>query len=172
MEPLRPLILSLSLDETTQAFFDEQRQAYFPRERNYLGAHLTLFHHLPAGREEALRSEMARLCAEQAPLPLTVSGLMFLGRGVAYAVENDALRALHQTLQVRWSIDLTPQDQRALRPHITVQNKVPALTARALYQQLAADFTPFAATGSGLALWAYCNGPWEPVDAWTFRGAV
>jgi len=43
----QPLILTLKLDEESQAFFDKQRALYFPPERNFLKAHLTLFHQLP-----------------------------------------------------------------------------------------------------------------------------
>ena len=42
-----PLILTLTLDEATQAYFNDLRRQHFPPNINYLAAHLTLFHHLP-----------------------------------------------------------------------------------------------------------------------------
>ena len=42
-----PLILTLKLDQASFTRLDALRQAHFPPERNWLSAHLTLFHHLP-----------------------------------------------------------------------------------------------------------------------------
>ncbi|RZK87473.1 MAG: 2'-5' RNA ligase family protein, partial [Hymenobacter sp.] len=98
---------------------------------------------------------------QPALLPLQVTGLKFMGRGVMYTLENAALPALHRHLQRQWEPWLTPQDKQGLRPHITVQNKVDPAVARTLHEELAAGFQPFTAQGTGLALWAYKGGPWE-----------
>jgi len=55
-----PLILTLTLDEASQAFFDEQRRQYFPPKINYLSAHLTLFHALPGAEYDAIAAYLAR----------------------------------------------------------------------------------------------------------------
>lgn len=157
-----PLILTLTLDADSQAFFDEQRRRYFPPKINYLSAHLTLFHALPGTEYATIAADVAAAAARQpAPLPLQVTGLKFMGRGVMYALDNAALPALHRQLQRQWELWLSPQDKQGLRPHITVQNKVDPAVARALHEELAAGFRPFAAQGTGLALWAYRGGPWE-----------
>jgi hypothetical protein len=44
-----------------------------------------------------------------------------------------------------------------------VQNKVPPAVARALHEQLVAEFAPWTAPARGLGLWRYLGGPWEPV---------
>lgn len=155
-----PLILTLSLDEASFRFFNEQRKKYFPPERNFLAAHLTLFHHLPPDDDTiAAVAEAAR--AVEAPLPLAVTGLMRLGGGVAYRIENPALIQLHQALQQSFLPYLKPQDRQPLRPHITVQNKVRPANAEKLYLQLSSSFKPFVASGTGLTLWAYKGGPWQ-----------
>lgn len=157
-----PLILTLMLDEANQAFFDEQRRLYFPPKINYLGAHLTLFHALPGDELATIVTDLGAVAAAQpAPLPLQVTGLKFMGRGVMYTLDNPALPALHKRLQRQWQAWLTPQDQQGLRPHITVQNKVDPAVARRLHEELAAGFQPFEALGTGLALWHYRGGPWE-----------
>ena len=166
-----PLILTLLLDPASQAFFDEQRRRYFPASRNHLSAHLTLFHALPGAEEAAISQELAALAAGQVPLTLAATGVKFMGRGVMYALDCPPLLALHRRLQQQWHGWLTPQDQQKLHPHITVQNKVDPAAARALHEQLAAGFTPFAATGTGLALWAYRGGPWEARQQWLFAAA-
>jgi 2'-5' RNA ligase len=157
-----PLILTLTLDADSQAFFDAQRRRYFPAKINYLSAHLTLFHALPGAEYDAIVADLAAAAAGQpGPLPLAVTGLKCMGRGVMYTLDNPALPALHRRLQRQWQPWLTPQDGQGLRPHITVQNKVDPAVARALHEELAASFQPFEAQGTGLALWAYKGGPWE-----------
>ena len=164
-----PLILTLTLDAASQAFFDAQRRRYFPPKINYLSAHLTLFHALPGAEYEALAADLAALAtAQPAPLPLQVTGLKFMGRGVMYTLANPDLPALHRGLQRQWQPWLSAQDQQGLRPHITVQNKVDPAVARQLHEALTADFQPFEATGTGLALWAYRGGPWELLRRFAF----
>lgn len=164
-----PLILTLTLDAASQAFFDEQRRHYFPPKINYLSAHLTLFHALPAAAAPAIEACLAEVAAAQpTPLPLAVTGLHFMGRGVMYTLDNPDLPALHQRLQRQWQPWLTAQDGQGLRPHVTVQNKVDPAVARALHAELRADFTPFEAQGTGLALWTYRGGPWEPRRLFAF----
>ncbi|MBC8082427.1 MAG: 2'-5' RNA ligase family protein [Hymenobacter sp.] len=164
-----PLILTLALDPAAQRFFEELRQQYFPPPRNLLAAHLTLFHHLPGAEYAAITDYLAQLTAAQAPLRLAVTGLRFLGRGVAYALDCPRLQTLHRRLQTAWQPHLTPQDQQKLTPHVTIQNKADPAAARALHEQLAADFQPFEATGTGLTLWAYRGGPWELLQAFGFE---
>ncbi|UOQ76702.1 2'-5' RNA ligase family protein [Hymenobacter sp. 5516J-16] len=163
-----PLILTLTLDAAAQAHFNELRQLHFPPERNYLHAHVTLFHHLPGPEAPAIAAYLAQVAARSPVLPLQVTGLRFLGRGVAYELQNPDLQHLHKQLQTTWAAWLTPQDQQRLKPHVTVQNKVDPAVARALHQELAAQFVPFEATGIGLTLWAYQNGPWQQLAQFAF----
>ena len=163
-----PLILTLTLDDASQAFFDEQRRRYFPPSRNHLSAHLTLFHALPGAEEASISAYLGQQAAGQAPLTLTATAVKFMGRGVMYSLECPPLEALHRRWQQHWRPLLTAQDQQGRHPHITVQNKVDPAEARALHAQLAAGFEPFTALGTGLALWAYRGGPWEARQQWAF----
>ncbi|WP_460577323.1 2'-5' RNA ligase family protein [Hymenobacter coalescens] len=167
-----PLILTLMLDEAAQAFFDGLRREHFPPARNFLAAHLTLFHHLPGTERASIEAELAARSRALAPFSLAVTGLQFMGRGVAYALDSPETVALHQALQAQWWPHLTPQDQQRRRPHVTVQNKVDPTQARSLYEQLSADFVPFEARGSGLQLWAYRGGPWELLRTFAFGSAT
>lgn len=169
-----PLILTLALDPDSQAFFDELRRQHFPPARNFLRAHLTLFHALPGEARAEISAHLSAVAAAQSPLPLEVSGVQFMGQGVMYRLESPTLRRLHKALQTSWQTDfnfpLSGQDRQPLHPHVTVQNKVSSAQARALHEQLSASFQPFAATGTGLRLWAYCGGPWEEVEGLSFEG--
>lgn len=161
-----PLILTLRLDEESFALFNGLRQRHFPSAINYIDAHLTLFHHLPPVPEvTALLREVA---ARHPVIPLEVPGLMKLGRGVAFRITGPALIELRAYLKGQWAAWLTPQDAQGFRAHVTVQNKVDPSTANALYEELAAGFTPFTAQGTGLSLWEYRGGPWEKVEDFGF----
>lgn len=164
-----PLVLTLTLDEEATKFFNQLRQQHFPAERNYLEAHLTLFHQLPGGEADRLVSELASVSPQYRPLPMAVKEVRLLGRGVAYRLESPLLQQLHRQLQKKWQSYLTAQDQQRLWPHVTVQNKVSPDEAQRLHQQLSKNFTPFEAIGTGLHLWEYRGGPWQSVQQFGFR---
>jgi 2'-5' RNA ligase len=167
---VEPLILTLQMDELAQEWFDRLRELHFPPERNYLGAHLTLFHKLPGEREAEISTDLREICRNRRPLTLTVTGLRSLGRGVAYELSSTELVALRRDLAKRWEPWLGAQDRQGFRPHVTVQNKVAPETAQALREQLLANFSPFEVGGEGLSLSRYLGGPWEPVGAYPFGG--
>ena len=66
-----PIIVTALFAPEDQAWFDRQRQAYFPPERNHLAAHLTMFHHLPPD----LAPELKRRLAEEARAPAPAARL-------------------------------------------------------------------------------------------------
>ncbi|MDP9458053.1 MAG: phosphoesterase HXTX [Actinobacteria bacterium] len=158
------------MDEASQERFDRLREAHFPPERNYLSAHLTLFHHLPGDREGEVVEEIREACGRQQPITLRAAGLLFMGRGVAYKLEAPELVGLRRRLAKAWEPFLTNQDRQGLRPHVTVQNKVSPEKARALHRELEGSFSPFEIRGEGLLLWRYLGGPWEPVGEYPFGG--
>ena len=55
------------------------RDAHFPPERNFLAAHVTLFHHLPGPEHAAIAAALAAVCAEWTPFPVRVARLQSLG---------------------------------------------------------------------------------------------
>ncbi len=163
-----PLILTLTLDDDAQARFDGLRRRHFPPERNHLAAHVTLFHALPD--TAAVRADVRDAAERRAPFPVAVTGLRSLGRGVAYVLAAPDLTELRRDLAYGWEHLLTQQDRQRHAPHVTVQNKVTPEAARALLADLGAGFAPHTVTGTGLALWRYLGGPWEPVDRYPFTG--
>ena len=163
-----PLILTLLMDERSQERFDRLRELHFPPERNYLKAHLTLFHKLPGEREAEISSELRGVCQDREPLTFSVTDLRFLGRGVAYELSSPGLSALRRDLARRWEPWLGAQDRQGFKPHVTVQNKVSPEQARALQKELQATFSPFEVEGLGLSLWRYLGGPWEPAGTYLF----
>ncbi len=165
-----PLILTLRLDADSQKFFNKQRKAYFPPDRDFLDAHLTLFHQLPD--DELTREKLVSIAESQSTFQLQVTGLMFLGSGVAYRLESELLKQLHSNLASRFADELIPQDKQPLRPHVTIQNKVSPEKARGLMNTLSAQFTPFTAHAIGLDLWVYLGGPWQHAFYYEFNKSV
>jgi 2'-5' RNA ligase len=155
------------MDALAQARFDRLREQYFPPERNFIQAHLTLFHTLP--ETEAVRIALTEVAGSTPEFEARVSGVRSLGRGVAYAVESAELMRVHRDLSRQFADVLTAQDRQGFRPHVVVQNKVSGHEAKALLGELSAGFSPFVVMGLGLDLWRYLGGPWEFVEGLRFR---
>ena len=162
-----PLVVTLLLDGDAQRRFDELRSAHFPAQRLVVGAHVTLFHALPGERVDDVRGALAA-AAGRPPFDVTVTGVRFLGRGVAFDLTAPELTRLRGDVAAEFDADLTRQDRQWRHPHVTVQNKVEPAVARALHAQLSAGFTPWTATARGLGLWHYRGGPWEPDAEFAF----
>lgn len=160
-----PLILTLGLDGLSQERFDRLRRTHFPPERNHIPAHLTLLHRLPGDREAEIVADVEEVCERQARI--TPTGLLFLGRGVAYTLDSPDLEAVRGRLAEEWAPWLTAQDHQRFRPHVTVRNKVAPEKARALHEELRAE-APFEVRGESLKLWRYAGGPWEPAGTYPF----
>jgi 2'-5' RNA ligase len=166
------LILTVLLDKSSQERFDFLRDLHFPKKINYLKAHLTLFHKLPA--DVMIYNEIELIATQQLSFKMGVIGLVSIGNGVAFKIESPLLQHLHAGLLKTFEPLLIPQDKQKLWPHITVQNKVPAATANALKEELEENFEPYSIQVEGLVLWEYCNGPWKLHRIYNFtnQGAI
>ena len=159
-------ILTLEMDEASQAWFEGLRQAHYPANLNQIAAHLTLFHTLP---DTAEVDEALRLAAEsQAPFAMQVTGLRPLGRGVAYQVGSRPLLDLHAELVEAFREHLSAQDKQRFQPHVVVQNKSTPERAKLLLTELQAGFQPRRVEAVGLQLWHYLGGPWELAERFEF----
>jgi 2'-5' RNA ligase len=165
-----PIILTLKLDQTSFETLDILRQQYFPRARNFLSAHVTLFHALPGEQELSIRETLQNLCKETPVFPLSFPKLSFLGRGVAVEIQSAELLQLRKTLAANWDASLTVQDKQGFRPHITIQNKVAPDDARRVFDRLAFAWKMADGLGEGLQLWHYLEGPWELIGEFPFVG--
>ena len=165
-----PLIVTALLPESLQSRADQLRQAHFPPERNFLKAHVTLFHALPPSCEAELRAALAGLAREHAPVPAFLTGVMKLGRGTALGIESEAMLALWERLADHFHGLLTPQDEHRPRLHVTIQNKVSLEAAKALQAELLPRIQPREFAFRGFGLHAYRGGPWELVREFAFRG--
>ncbi|MFA4952390.1 2'-5' RNA ligase family protein [Brevundimonas sp.] len=169
MSDLPPLIVTAALDDGAFAWFEDLRQSHFPRLRNKVPAHLTLFHALPGEHEREVARTLKAACQRRSAFPLDVRGPWSLGRGVAYKLASSDLEGLRKELAESFSPWLTRQDSSPYRPHITVQNKVEPDEARLLLETLQLEFEPFQIFAEGLMLWRYLGGPWALVERFEFE---
>lgn len=165
-----PLIVTAELPADLHRWATDLRRAHFPPERNYLEAHVTLFHALPPQIEDELRALLARLAGETPPLPARLEGIMDLGRGTALRLASPALLDLRGLIAERFHGMLSAQDGHAPRLHVTIQNKVTPQEAKALQAELSGIVVPRVFSFNGLELHRYRGGPWEAVRRLAFRG--
>ena len=156
-----PLILTARINESDLEPFDRLRREHFPPERNFLRAHLTMFHRLPGEHLERVVEILEQKAKRQAPIQAEVNGLRHIGAGVAFVIGSPELEQVHATLKSNFSAWLGGQDMQTWRPHITVQNKVSRPTADALFRTLSRGFKPRTVTVEGMDLWRYMSGPWQ-----------
>ncbi len=165
-----PLILTAWLEAHVASRFDAMRRAYFPAARNFIPAHLTLFHALPGCDLGEIEDELAERCWQAEPFTARASGLRFTGNGVAIVIDAPELVALRLGVAQSWAHALSPQDRQRFMPHVTVQNKVTPAHARQTFDALQAVFEPFDVVIEGLELWHYRGGPWSPAGRFPFGG--
>ncbi len=163
-----PIIVTALFGRRDQGWFDAMRREYFPPERNQLDAHLTLFHHLPPSAEHELKHRLTQDTRGVRAPAARVSGLMSLGRGVAFRIDSPELVAIRRHLCEAFAGLLTPQDAGGWRAHVTVQNKVAPGVAKVLLAKLTRDFLAREVEIAGLATWWYRGGPWEPLSRHMF----
>ena len=160
----RAVILAVRMDDVSQDYFNTLREIHFPPERNFLKAHLTLFHKLPDSPETLAKVALIG----SGPFVMQVTGLINLGAGVAFRIESEVLKRLRSELAILFKDDLSAQDRQGFRGHITVSNKTSPEIARKLLSELSLDFKPFEVRALGLDLWSYLGGPWGHREFVTF----
>jgi hypothetical protein len=162
------LIITAELAQDDFSWIEGLRRAHYPRERNQVRAHLTMFHALPPSAEGEVRARLAQIVRRPAPIAM-IAGLMDLGGGVAFRVVSTDLDRIRAELADDLRGLLGAQDNRGWRPHITIQNKVAPKTARALKDSLERGFSPRPLGIRALGLHRYLGGPWEPLANYPFR---
>jgi len=118
-----PFIVTAELPPDVLSWADGLRRAHFPPERNWLEAHVTLFHAFAPSLREELRTVLRDHAAAHPPQDAWITGLMNLGKGTALAIRSPGMVAIREEIADRFHGALTAQDRHPIRLHITVQNK-------------------------------------------------
>ena len=164
-----PLIVTAEFSQDDHAWLEGLRRAHYPMEHNRVPVHLTMFQGLPPSAVEEVQHQLA-LHSTMPPPRATIAGLMNLSSGVAYRVVSDDLEEIRESIADHFHGMLCAPDAAGWRPHITIQNKVPARQAKALLEELEWDFRPRPLGISGMLLHRYRGGPWETLARYSFRG--
>ncbi len=165
-----PIIITADMGKTDQAWANGLRRAHYPAERNYIDAHITLFHHLPPSHLPEIKSRLAGLVKDYPAPAAYLSDVVLLGKAVAFRIDSPELLAMRDELADSFRGLLIPQDQAPPKLHMTVQNKVVPPVAKALHTQLSGSFQPRPLAISALSAHYYRDGPWEHIGRWAFRG--
>jgi 2'-5' RNA ligase len=163
---MAPIIITLAVDPKSKHALDALRKRHFPPERNFIDAHITLFHALDDSREQEIIRDVSAV--EGPPYEITAAKLRSLGRGVAISVQSDRLLAMRAELAAFWDGMLTAQDRERYQPHVTVQNKVSPSEANTLLTTWQPNFVPFTMIATGLSVWRYLGGPWDLIQTVPF----
>ena len=163
-----PLLITAELPPDILAWADDLRRLHYPPERNRLRAHVTLFHGLPPSAEGEVRRLLGEL-AKRPPVDAGISGIWNMGKGTAFDVDSPDMEELHALMRERFAGIMSAQDDRQLRIHITVQNKVSYEAARQLQWELKKGFTPRSFRFRGFGLYAWEEGLWRPIAEYPFR---
>lgn len=158
------------LDDVSSARLDAWRQRWFPPERSFLAAHLTLFHALP--EDDAVLALVQQACAKEERMPVRFARLEKSTRSILVRAEAPVVRRLHDALGrdlvTRFAERVTNQDRQRLVPHVTLVNKANPEHVALATAAIEAAFAPWDGTGDGIAVWRYEGGPWSPVARFAF----
>ena len=168
MDDIAPLIVTALFEDEAQRFFEAKRQQYFPPERNFIPAHLTLFHKLPGADLSDITTVLREATRDTPMPPCDVTGLRFLGFGSCYEIESAELSAVRAGLVSEWDSVLSDQDRRPFNPHVTFQNKADPDIAKAVFALERDRFEPFVTHAVALRLWHYRGGPWDEAGTFPF----
>lgn len=164
-----PLLVTAELDAESFTRLDGLRRRYFPPERNFLPAHVSLFHHLLPGEHGAVARALTEAARRPCPT-LRFGRLRRLERGMAVDVEAPELAEAHRELARVFAAWLTPQDRQPFRPHVTLMNKATPAEAEAAFAGLGAGWAGWEGRGEALLLWRYLGGPWALDSRFAFSG--
>lgn len=157
-------ILTAEMDDDSFAWLDGLRREHFPPARNFLPAHLTMFHRLSSAQTIRLKE----LELPSGPITVSFDAPLALGFGVAITVSSLPLERLRAAARAAMSGEFSRQDGQRWRPHVTIQNKVTPVVARQLHQSMEDKFTPRTGAIMGLLVWEYLGPAWRLADRLPF----
>ncbi len=164
-----PFVLTLEMDGAAFAAFDALRHRHYAPERNFVPAHVTLFHRLPAERAREVKALLRAVAAGEKQIEVEIGEARTLERGVAIFLKSPRLHALREELAAEWWPWLADQDRAGFRPHVTIQTTESEAEARRTLELLRRESIPRRMRGVGLHLWRYRDGPWESEALFRFR---
>lgn len=172
MKTVDPFIVCLKMDRLSFERLSAWRKLYFPPERNFLDAHLTLYHRLPFPAHEIIRDALRNLTMRRESFVLTFEQIvhhqLFLGIKLATPEVVQLKKELDRDLTL-W---LAPQDRQTIVPHVTVSNNGQLEAVDRAKEELEKTFVPWQGRAEGLQLFRYRRGPWEWLEDFSFGADI
>jgi 2'-5' RNA ligase superfamily len=166
MKNKKSLIITLKIDEVSQAFFNEKRKQHFPAYANFTEAHITLLHKLPSDKNMVYET-LQQLCDTKI-FAMQVVGIKNIENFVAYDIDSTTLQNIHSEMQIAFANMLNEKDREILWPHVTVHNKATVYKAFKTHEKLLEDFKPFSITAIGFTTWFYAKKQWTKNEDYFF----
>lgn len=141
------------MDEESEQKLSQLRKRYFPESRNFLKAHITLFHSAP---EEIC--DLWKFGTKN--LEVRFLNPFFLGKGFAVEASCPEI-SNHRKKLLSMDYPFTPQDLSLKKLHVTIQNKEEPGKARKDFEIFKAEWQNFSGEIRGVSIWTYLNGPWK-----------
>ena len=162
----KSLIITLKIDDASQAFFNEKRKQYYPAYANFVDAHITLLHKLPADKNIVYDTlnKMSKINV----FDMEVEGIKHIDNFVAYDIVSQTLQHMHAEMQTTFANMLNEKDKEILWPHITVHNKATVYKAFKTYEKLLKDFKPCSIIAIGFTTWFYAKKQWIKKEDFLF----
>jgi 2'-5' RNA ligase superfamily len=163
----KSLIITLKIDEASQAFFDTKRKQHYPAYANFVESHITLFHKLPSDKD--IVCDTLLQLSKTIVFEMKVVGIKNIENFVAYEINSPTLQNLHATMQRDFINMLNEKDRDILWPHITIHNKATVYKAFKTHEKLFVDFKPFNITAIGFTTWFYAKKTWVKKEDYLFN---
>ncbi len=164
-----PYILCLKMDAVSLQRLSAWRKQYFPPERNFLEAHLTLYHRLPFTATQLILSTLKTFAQNQLVFPLSFEELTHQGGFLGIKAAPSEVLQVKGALDRAFDLWLAPQDRQKIMPHVTVMNNAPPEATGEALRLLKQEFAPWQGRAEGLQLFRYRQGPWEWVADFLFQ---
>ncbi|WWC73891.1 uncharacterized protein I206_107863 [Kwoniella pini CBS 10737] len=188
-----PIILTLRLDKATHQLLTSLRSKYFPPHRNFLSAHVTLFHAIPSHRFDELDENLNKICNSKSGWDVFFGEPEKMGNRGVYLIcrerPSNSVEKIHRELLsnlkkgIKSDQDkLTNQDLQTMRkPHVTVLNKasneeqvdICLKEVKEFFEGMRKDGQKegqHKGRAVGFEVWEYLGGPWKSIKEYTFQG--
>jgi 2'-5' RNA ligase superfamily len=162
----KSLIITLKIDHVSQSFFNEKRKQHYPSYANFVEAHITLFHKLPADKNIVYET-LQHLCNTKI-FTMQVEDIKNIDNFVAYDIASSTLQNIHTQLQTVFTNMLNEKDKEILWPHVTVHNKATVYKAFKTHEKLLENFKPFSINAIGFTTWLYAKKLWTKKEDYLF----
>lgn len=154
------MMLSLSVDPSLQAYFENLRNTHYPKHKNNIPAHITLFYKYPDGPEYL--DILKEIVKNSAPFDLQVADIKMTKNGNQLKIYAPKVYELRKKILKAIGRAAFYRDRKPYYPHMTFQEDVTAFKAANTNEALKAQFQPLNSTAIGIDVFEYIDSKKTP----------